>query len=123
VAPLGRAAPVSATSELEQDFSSGEPLRWHAAYPYGDVLDGFSAAGMRDGEVGLAFATVDWPAGDAQLLLGGNVRGVWVKRCMDPAAARVRLPSSSIGAQCASNWPPAPIASCCAWSGSTARCC
>ena len=77
VARLGAAASVAATSELEQDFTSGEALRWHVAFPYGDVLDGFS--GMRDGEVGLAFATVDWPAaGDAQLLLGGNVRGVWV---------------------------------------------
>jgi hypothetical protein len=104
VAPLGRTASVSATNELEQDFTSGEPLRWQAAYPYGDVLDGFSAAGMRDGEVGLAFATVDWPAaGDAQLLLGGNVRGVWVNDAwigggesssafvIDGSAVRVKL--------------------------------
>jgi len=79
LAPLGRAATVTATNDLEQDFTSGAALRWRAAFPYGDVLDGFSAAGMHDSEVGLAFAAVDWPvAGDAQLLLGGNVRGVWV---------------------------------------------
>lgn len=74
--PATLAAPGNGT---EQDFNSGEPLRWRAATPYGDVLDGFSAAGMKDGEVGLALATVERAqAGDAALLLGGNVRGVWV---------------------------------------------
>ena len=64
---------------VEQDFSSGEPLRWRSIVSYGDVLDGFSAAGMKDGEVGLAFATVERPeAGQALLLIGGNVRGLWV---------------------------------------------
>ncbi len=80
VARLGAAATLAVpANDIEQDFTSGEPLRWHAAFPYGDVLDGFSAAGMQNGAAGLAYATVDWPeAGDAQLLLGGNVRGVWV---------------------------------------------
>ena len=80
VARLGAAATLAVpANDIEQDFTSGEPLRWRAAFPYGDVLDGFSAAGMQNGTAGLAYTTVEWPeAGDAQLLLGGNVRGVWV---------------------------------------------
>jgi poly(3-hydroxybutyrate) depolymerase len=52
---------------------------WRNHISYGDILDAFAGGGMKDGSVGFALATVDWPeAGEAELLLGGNVRGVWV---------------------------------------------
>ena len=63
----------------ERRFADGAVVSWRALGSYGDVLDGFSAAGMKDGDVGLALAVVERPAaGNARLLLGGNVRGVWV---------------------------------------------
>jgi poly(3-hydroxybutyrate) depolymerase len=78
IAKLGESAALTEPANgIEQDFNSGEPVRWRRMATYGDILDGFS--GMRDGEVGLALSDVEWPAaGEARLLLGGNVRGVWV---------------------------------------------
>ena len=62
-------------NRLGEDTAAG----WRAQGSYGDILDGFSAAGMKDGDVGFALATVERDAaGDATLLLGGNVRGAWV---------------------------------------------
>ena len=61
------------------DFASAGngAISWRPQGTYGDVLDGFG--GMKDGEAGFALATVERAsAGDATLLLGGNVRGVWV---------------------------------------------
>jgi hypothetical protein len=75
---------------------------------------------MRDGEVGLA-ATVDWPeAGDAQLLLAAMSVACGERRMDRRWREFVCLVID--GTQCASNWR-APIASRCAWSVSTARCC
>lgn len=68
-------APFGKPNSLATDTS--EP--WRRTGSYGDVLDGFSAAGMRNGEAAFALATVERAAaGEALLLLGGNVRGVWV---------------------------------------------
>ena len=53
--------------------------QWRAQRTYGDVLDGFSAGGMQPGDSGLALASVRRArAGKATLLVGGNVRGIWV---------------------------------------------
>src|SRR5687767_10279946 len=78
VAPLNGTLKLTGPGQgTAQEFTSGEPLSWRAMGTYGDLLDGFG--GMKDGEVGLALASVDrTAAGDALLLLGGNVRGVWV---------------------------------------------
>ena len=68
-------APLAQPTRLAE--STTQP--WRPAGSYGDVLDGFSASNMRDGEVAFALATVERAAdGDASLWLGGNVRGVWV---------------------------------------------
>ena len=62
-----------------QRFTNGGNAAWRPQATYGDILDGFSAAGMKDGDVGFALATVDRvEAGEAALLLGGNIRGVWI---------------------------------------------
>jgi dienelactone hydrolase len=78
IAPLTGTLKLTAPGQgMTQEFTSGGPVSWRAVGTYGDVLDGFS--GMKDGEVGLALASVDRAtAGDALLRLGGNVRGVWV---------------------------------------------
>ena len=63
----------------EQRFAGGGTAVWRVQSTYGDILDGFSAAGMKNGDIGLAMAVIERPAaGEAALLLGGNVRGVWV---------------------------------------------
>jgi len=68
-------APVGKPTALAD--STAQP--WRIAGSYGDVLDGFSASNMHDGEVAFALATIERTAdGDASLWLGGNVRGVWV---------------------------------------------
>ena len=71
---LGDVAPGSG-----QRFAGNDTAVWREQTTYGDILDGFSAAGMKNGDIGLALAVVERPAaGEAALLLGGNVRGVWV---------------------------------------------
>ncbi len=81
LAPLSAAeadtlAKTGAPTALIDDSNAAA---WRTHVSYGDVLDAFAGGGMKDGSVGFALATIDWPdAGDAQLLLGGNVRGVWV---------------------------------------------
>src|SRR6185295_8237976 len=63
----------------EQKFSGNSSATWRQQGNYGDILDGFSAAGMKDGDAGFAMALVNRAsAGDAKLLLGGNVRGIWI---------------------------------------------
>src|SRR5688572_8050453 len=63
----------------EQRFAGGGTAVWRMQSSYGDIFDGFSAAGMKNGDIGLAMAVVERPAaGETALLLGGNVRGVWV---------------------------------------------
>ena len=67
------------TPGSESRFAGGGTAAWRAQSTYGDILDGFSAAGMKNGDIGLAVAVVERPAaGESALLLGGNVRGVWV---------------------------------------------
>ncbi|MBC8026242.1 MAG: prolyl oligopeptidase family serine peptidase [Steroidobacteraceae bacterium] len=81
LSPLGAAeadalARTGAPTSLSDDSSSAA---WRTHISYGDVIDAFAGGAMKDGSVGFALATVDWhQAGEAQLLLGGNVRGVWV---------------------------------------------
>jgi dienelactone hydrolase len=71
---LGEVAPGSG-----QRFAGNGAAVWRAQTTYGDILDGFSAAGMKNGDIGFALAMIERPAaGEASLLLGGNVRGVWV---------------------------------------------
>src|SRR5688572_15732567 len=71
---LGEVAPGSG-----QRFAGKGAAVWRAQTTYGDILDGFSAAGMKNGDIGFALAMIERPtAGEASLLLGGNVRGVWV---------------------------------------------
>jgi len=63
----------------EQRFSDRSVASWRPQGSYGDILDGFGAAGMKNGEVGFALASVERAnAGNARLLVGGNVLGVWV---------------------------------------------
>ncbi len=78
VAPLNGTLKLTEPAPgMAQEFTSGDAVSWRVMGAYGDVLDGFG--GMKDGEVGLAMASVDrTTAGEAQLLLGGNVRGVWI---------------------------------------------
>ena len=67
------------TRGAEQRFSDRSVAAWRAQGSYGDILDGFSAVGMKDGEAGLALAVIERAGdGDARLLVGGNVLGVWV---------------------------------------------
>ncbi|MEJ0085500.1 MAG: prolyl oligopeptidase family serine peptidase [Pseudomonadota bacterium] len=67
------------TRGTAQNFSDGSAASWRAQGSYGDILDGFSAAGMKDGEAGIALASIERAnAGNARLLIGGNVLGVWV---------------------------------------------
>ena len=64
-------------SAIAQRFSDGTTVSWRPQSSYGDILDGFGDA--RNGDAGFALATVERAAaGEALLLLGGNVRGVWV---------------------------------------------
>jgi poly(3-hydroxybutyrate) depolymerase len=78
VARLGAdASPVDPVRGTERRFADQGVVAWRPQATYGDILDGFG--GMKDGESGFAFVTVDRAtAGDAQLFVGGNVRGVWV---------------------------------------------
>ena len=69
------------TPGREQRIGDRVAPAWREQGTYGDILDGFSGSGMKDGEVGLAFAVVDRATtGPATLLVGGNVRGVWVNQ-------------------------------------------
>ena len=78
LAKAGAAAQfTSPASGVEQRFADSRVATWRQQGTYGDILDGFS--GKQDGEAGFALATIERAsAGDAILLLGGNVRGVWV---------------------------------------------
>jgi len=70
---------VDATPGTEQRFSDNSASVWMAQRTYGDTLDAFGNARMKDGESGFLLATVDRAAaGDARLRLGGNIRGAWV---------------------------------------------
>jgi len=77
-------APFAQPTDL--DTRTSEP--WRPAGSYGDMLDGFSVSGMKDGEAAFAFASVEREAdGEALLLLGGNVRGVWINGAWNAGAA------------------------------------
>src|SRR6185295_13454192 len=79
LAKSGAAALMEPRPGDEQRFAGNVIATWRAQGNYGDVLDGFSAAGMKDGDAGFAMALVNRAsAGDAKLLLGGNVRGIWI---------------------------------------------
>jgi poly(3-hydroxybutyrate) depolymerase len=74
-------ADADALAPFDQPNTLGtDPSKpWRTMGTYGDLLDGFSAGGMQPGDAGLALATVRRErAGKATLLVGGNVRGVWV---------------------------------------------
>src|SRR5688572_17373102 len=43
----------------EQRFAGGGTAVWRMQSAYGDILDGFSAAGMKNGDIGLAMAVVE----------------------------------------------------------------
>jgi dienelactone hydrolase len=98
VAQADEVAKIGAGSTL----GPAQTATWRAQGTYGDILDGFG--GLKDGEAGFALASVEREdAADATLLLGGNVRGVWVNGAwmgggantpafvIDGTALRVRL--------------------------------
>jgi len=80
IAPIGTATTVAEPrAGVLQPFAGGSGVAWRQLGSYGDILDGFGAAGMKDGQAGLALAWVERPAaGDVKLLVGGNVRGAWI---------------------------------------------
>src|SRR4026207_518140 len=55
IARAGSAATrADATRGAEHQFADHGSTKWRAQGSYGDILDGFSAAGMKDGDVGFA---------------------------------------------------------------------
>jgi dienelactone hydrolase len=77
-ARLGQVAPSAAPPPDAELAVNGSVLHFRVGGSYGDVLEPFAGTGMKDGEVGFALTTVERDAaGDASLLLGGNVCGVW----------------------------------------------